>query len=73
MFLQRYLIIVGTAFGGAWTMIVGRAGARRRAGAGAESAERRLDSVSHDPAPGERWVPVAWIVLGLVGTACSSA
>ena len=21
------------------------------------------------PAPGERWVPIAWIVLGLVGTA----
>ena len=30
MYLQRYFIIVGTAFGGAWTMIVGAMAADRR-------------------------------------------
>ena len=68
--LQRYVIIVATAFGGAWTMIVGGPGGRgrpRRAG----GASRRHVWILYPttPAPGQRWVPIAWIVLGLVGTA----
>ena len=55
MYLQRYFIIVFTAFGGAWTMIVGamalvgdRTALRRR---------RRGDvwvAYPLDPAPGQR-------------------
>ena len=44
MFLQRYVIVVGTAFGGAWTIVVGadvdyRRSVRRR---------ERLDPLSDD-------------------------
>ena len=69
MFLQRYVIIVATAFGGAWTMIVGGlaiAGDRGAAQRGVGG--QRLDSVSDLAGAGTAWVPVAWIVLGLIGT-----
>ncbi len=69
MLLQRYVIIAGTAFGGAWTMIVGGL-----ALAGDRGAARALSSgevwilYPLTPAPGQRWMPIAWIVLGLIGT-----
>ena len=69
MFLQRYVIIVATAFGGAWTMIVGGLAISGDRGAGrAASAGDVWILYPTTPAPGQRWVPVAWIVLGLVGT-----
>ncbi len=47
MVLQRYVIIIGTAFGGAWTIIVGVTNAM--AARAARGAGRRcLDSVSPD-------------------------
>ena len=67
--LQRYVIIGATAFGGAWTMIVGWfAFTGHRA---AEVAARNNVWLAYPmtPAPGQRWVVVAWIVLGLVGAA----
>ncbi len=64
MLLQRYVIIVGTAFGGAWTLIVGAlAVTGDRAAVGAVWVLYPLS-----PAPGEHWVPVAWVALGVVGT-----
>jgi uncharacterized protein DUF4203 len=69
MFLQRYVIVVATAFGGAWTVIVGGlavSGDRRAARAASAGNVWILYPTS--PAPGQRWVPVAWIVLGLIGT-----
>ena len=69
MWLQRYVIIAGTAFGGAWTMIVGGL-----ALGGDRGAARALSSgevwilYPLTPAPGQRWMPIAWIVLGLIGT-----
>src|SRR3954452_3265263 len=69
MLLQRYVIIVATAFGGAWTMIVGGvAAAGDRGAARAASAGDVWILYPLSPAPGQRWVPVAWIVLGLIGT-----
>ena len=69
MMLQRYVIIVATAFGGAWTMIVGGlAVAGDRGAARAASAGDVWILYPLTPAPGQRWVPVAWIVLGLIGT-----
>ena len=48
MMLQRYVIIVGTAFGGAWTMIVGAVNAAGDRGHHARRlGDRGLDSVSH--------------------------
>src|SRR6267143_1454605 len=69
MLLQRYVIIVATAFGGAWTVIVGTLaisgdrGAARAATAGDVWVLYPLT-----PAPGNGWVPIAWVVLGLIGT-----
>jgi hypothetical protein len=71
MVLQRYVIIVGTAFGGAWTMIVGAVAAFE-----ARQIVRAPTATSDawilypmSPAPGQRWVPIAWVVLGVIGTA----
>jgi hypothetical protein len=68
MVLQRYVIIIGTAFGGAWTMIA--------AGVAIMGAEH-ITAATHtsdpwifyplDPLPSAKWVPMAWIVLGIVG------
>ena len=69
MFLQRYVIIVATAFGGAWTTIVGGlaiSGDRRAAGAASAGDVWILYPMA--AAAGPQWVPVAWIVLGLIGT-----
>jgi len=70
MMLQRYVIIVSTSFSGAWTMIVGSL-----AIAGNRAAERAAASGNvwilypFTPAPGQRWVTIAWLVLGLMGLA----
>ncbi|HET6959836.1 MAG TPA: DUF4203 domain-containing protein [Vicinamibacterales bacterium] len=70
MFLQRYVIVVATAFGGAWTVIVGGlAIAGDRGAARAATAGDVWILYPTSPAPGQRWVPVAWIALGLIGTA----
>jgi hypothetical protein len=69
MVLQRYVIVVGTAFAGAWLIVVG-------AVALAASIPSRGALTSGvwilyplTPAPGQPWVLVAWMVGGLVGTA----
>jgi hypothetical protein len=69
MYLQRYFIIVGTGFGGAWTLIVGAmALVGDRTALAAAAAGDVWVAYPLDPAPGRQWVPIAWIVLGLVGT-----
>jgi hypothetical protein len=69
MYLQRYFIIIGTAFGGAWTMIVGAmALVGDRAALAAAAAGDVWVAYPLDPAPGRRWVPIAWVVLSLIGT-----
>jgi hypothetical protein len=70
MYLQRYFIIVGTSFGGAWTLLVGAlaligdATAMRAAASGDVWVAYPLN-----PAPGQRWLPVAWIALSVIGAA----
>ena len=70
MYLQRYFIIVGTGFGGAWTMIVGA-----MALYGDQTALKAAASgdvwVAYplNPAPDQQWVPLAWLALGAIGTA----
>ncbi len=68
MLLQRYVIIVTTAFGGAWMLMLGALAIADR---GAERASRVGDVWILYPTsvgPGRSWVPVAWIVLGVIGT-----
>jgi hypothetical protein len=66
--LQRYVIIVSTAFGGAWTAIVGALAllGDRLAVAAAARNDVWL-AYPMNPAPGQRWVIVAWLVIGLAG------
>ncbi len=69
MYLQRYFIIVGTGFGGAWTMIVGA-----MALVGDSTAMKAAASgdvwVAYpmNPAPGQYWVPIVWLILAAIGT-----
>ena len=72
MLLQRYVIIVATSFAGAWTILLGAMAAMERSTPA--RAATRGDNVfilypTTTPADGAGWVPIAWIVLGLVGTA----
>lgn len=74
MLLQRYVIVVATAFGGAWTIIVGAlAAAGNRGAMRAAAAGDAWILYPMSPAPGQRWVPIAWTVLGLIGTAVQLA
>ena len=68
MVLQRYVIIVATAFGGAWTMLLGIVAMTDRQGAATRSADVWV-MYPLTPAPDQRWLPVAWVVLGVIGTA----
>jgi hypothetical protein len=70
IYLQRYFIIVGTGFGGAWTLIVGALAliGDRTALAAAASGDVWV-AYPLNPAPGQRWLPIAWVALGLIGVA----
>ena len=70
MLLQRYVIIVATAFGGAWTAIIGALtlGGDRRLSTAASSGDVWI-LYPMAPSPGNQWLPIAWLVLGLIGTA----
>jgi hypothetical protein len=62
--LQRYVIIVGSAFGGAWTAIVGGLAMRL-------SSSKTVDEVwlaypASLDAP-RTWIIAAWIALGIAG------
>ncbi len=64
--LQRYVIIVATAFGGAQTAIVG--GAALVGKGGLDPAARSVFRVYPlDPLPATKWDLVAFVVLGLIG------
>jgi hypothetical protein len=68
MLLQRYVVIVATAFGGAWTAILGgltMAGDHRISKAASSGDVWILYPMA--PSPEYRWVPTAWLVLGLIG------
>jgi hypothetical protein len=68
MYLQRYFVIVFTAFGGAWTIIVAAMALfGNQAAARAVAANDVWVLYPLDPAPGQGWVPYVWIVLGLAG------
>ncbi len=66
--LQRYVTIVGTAFGGAWALLVGALALSGDQGklAAAAAGDVWVPYPMH-PAPGQAWVPWAWLALGLGG------
>ena len=68
-YLQRYCIIVFTSFGGAWTLIVGAMAIIGDPTALAAAAAGDVwVAYPLNPAPGKQWVPIVWVVLGLIGT-----
>jgi len=66
---QRVVIIVITAFGGAWTLLVGVVelvgGVSKRPTAKAED----WLVYPFNPAPDQRWMVLVWIIVGAVGLA----
>jgi hypothetical protein len=65
---QRYVIVAGTAFGGAWTMLVGLAALMAGKAAKAASASTDVWVVY----PNASVLPTAWVyaacvVIGLIG------
>jgi hypothetical protein len=70
MALQRWFIIVGTGFGGAWTVLVGALALLGDKKAMAAAATGDVWVVYPlNPAPGHAWIVWAWAVLGLAGVA----
>jgi hypothetical protein len=67
MWLQRYVIIVATAFGGAWTAIVGALAIAGGPASTADGAAWVLYPLTPD-AP-RMPVVIGWLVLGFAGTA----
>jgi len=68
MTFQRYVIITATAFGGAWTLLVGAAALMLGKGARAASASADVWVVYPGSAgPPGIWVYVAWIAIALTG------
>lgn len=66
--LQRYVIVGATAFGGAWTIIVGGlalSGARVTVDAAARN--NVWLAYPMNPAPGQYWVLLVWLALGVAG------
>lgn len=67
--LQRYVIILATAFGGAWTLLVG--GLAVMGDSGLMEAAAQGDvwvAYPMNPAPGRGWLLWAWLALGAFGT-----
>lgn len=66
--LQRYVIVGATAFGGAWTIIVGAlAMTGRHVTVDAAARNNVWLAYPMNPAPGQYWILFAWIVLGALG------
>jgi hypothetical protein len=66
--LQRYVIVGATAFGGAWTIIVGAlALTGHRVALDAAARNNVWLAYPMNPAPGQYWVLLVWIALGIAG------
>lgn len=67
-YLQRYFVIVGSGFVGALMIVHGALLLAGRS-FGLPDAGPVWVLYPFAPAPGQSWVPIAWIVLGIVGVA----
>lgn len=70
-FVQKYVTVAGTAFCGAWTVLLAATNAFPQASQGLTRGTSDTEVWIFYPtsAPGMRWAPIAWIGLGLLGTA----
>jgi len=67
MVLQRYVIVVATAFGGAWTIIVGALALTGGHPAADVSRNNVWLAYPMNPAPGQHWMLFVWLALGIAG------
>lgn len=66
--LQRYVIVGATAFAGAWTIIVGAlALTGNRVAIDATARNNVWLAYPTNPAPGNYWILIVWIALGVTG------
>jgi hypothetical protein len=66
--ITRYMIIVGTAFGGSWMLIIGAMALfGDKVAAKAASAADTWIVYPLDPAPGVWWMWIVWFALGVIG------
>jgi hypothetical protein len=69
MMLQRYVIVAGTAFGGAWTMIVGAVNALALRGVARGASATEVWILYPSSIADVRWAPYAFVALGIAGVA----
>src|SRR5258708_12388724 len=68
LLLQRYVIIGATAFGGAWTIIVGALALMgHRVAIDASARNNVWLAYPMNPAPGNYWILLIWLALGITG------
>lgn len=71
MFVQKYVIVMGTAFGGAWTIVLalvnGFPAAKEALARGSSDADVWIFYPTSSS--GLRWAPIIWLGLGVLGTA----
>jgi hypothetical protein len=70
MSFQKYFIVAFTAFGGSWTLILGVMALIGDQAARAAAAGGNVWVIYPlNPAPGQGWLPYAWVILGIIGAA----
>ena len=67
MILQRYVIVLSTAFGGAWTMVLGLVSALGPRGITRGSSATEVWILYPTTVPPGRWL-IGWLALGVLGT-----
>lgn len=66
LFVQRYVIILGTAFAGAWTLVLAASNAFPKGLV--RGASKTEVWILYPTTSVASWVPFAWLALGIVGT-----
>src|SRR4029079_7090576 len=69
MVLQRYVIVMSTAFGGAWTMILGGLALAGERVAARTAHSQPVWILYPTAASAAVWARIAWVALGVVGAA----
>jgi hypothetical protein len=67
MVLQRYVLIAGTAFAGAWAAVAGALALMGHQGGVGAAVNRFWIPVPFGAAADERWISVSWMALAILG------